>query len=259
MPSLHPPKSPASTSSDEEDDDRVEMETEEDDRDFTHSNPSQTSVESSSKMEGLTLDADYHIAANAAHLPYEILIQIFRQIASPKDLFSCLSVCKSWLHCSVDFLWYRPVFAADSDSLIKLLITLTRPNQTFPYSLMIKRLNLTLVSNIVTDHMLQKLIGCKNLERLTLSNCKGLSDVRMAEMITNCADLIAIDLSEIANVSSKTLNAIANTCHRLQGLNLSNCINITDEPMSLIAKNCSHLRRVGFRNGCKPKLTSRSN
>ncbi|CAG8788180.1 11931_t:CDS:1, partial [Acaulospora morrowiae] len=75
--------------------------------------------------------------AKAATIPSELILQIFKYVTSTTDLKSCILVCKSWCRCGVELLWHKPVLNVNA-SFFKLLWTLSRPTQTFQYSLLIR-------------------------------------------------------------------------------------------------------------------------
>ncbi len=73
-------------------------------------------------------------------LPPEILIHILKHLHSPRDLFNCLRISRTWCECAVELLWHKPAFPK-YDTLEKMARLLTKPDQSFNYSHFIRRLN----------------------------------------------------------------------------------------------------------------------
>ncbi|KTW32809.1 SCF ubiquitin ligase complex subunit GRR1 [Pneumocystis jirovecii RU7] len=184
----------------------------------------------------------------AERLPSELILSIFKYISSGTDMQSCLLVCWSWCHCSIESLWYRP-FLYQSSSLIKFCNTLCRKNLSFNYAQLIRRLNLSYVCDYVSDQYLSKLDKCTLLERLTLIGCKRVTDKGICDILSRNPNLLALDFTGLELITNKTLFCIAKYQKNLQGLNLTNCKNITDESIIAIAHSCSNLRRIKL-NGC---------
>ncbi|KAG4305421.1 hypothetical protein PORY_000977 [Pneumocystis oryctolagi] len=188
------------------------------------------------------------VVSAAERLPSELILAIFKYISSGTDMQSCLLVCWSWCHCSVESLWYRP-FLYQSSNLIKFCNTLCRKNLSFNYAQLIRRLNLSYVCDFVSDQYLSKLDKCTRLERLTLIGCKRVTDKGICDILSRNPNLLALDFTGLELITNKTLFCIAKYLKNLQGLNLTNCKNITDESIIAIAHSCSNLRRIKL-NGC---------
>lgn len=183
----------------------------------------------------------------AACLPSELILEIFKFLSSARDLHSTLLTCQSWCECSVEMLWYKPSLY-QPPALLKLLATLRRDFLTFEYALFIRRLNLSYVSEQVADAILLKLQSCRKLERITLVNCKRVSDRGLCDILARNTGLIALDLSNLELVTDLSILVAASRNKALQGLNLSGCLNITDDAVVNIATSCLHLRRVRLDN-----------
>ncbi|CAG8825499.1 21896_t:CDS:1, partial [Dentiscutata erythropus] len=130
--------------------------------------------------------------AKAATIPSELIFQIFKYVTSTTDLKSCILVCKSWCRCGVEQLWHKPVFTSNQ-SLFKLLFTLSRGSQTFPYSFLIRRLNFSFLGENITDQILSRLSSCERLERLTLGGCIRITDTGLLRLLEKADGLIALD------------------------------------------------------------------
>lgn len=181
--------------------------------------------------------------AKAATIPSELIIQIFKYVTSTADLKSCILVCKSWCRCGVEQLWHKPVFTG-YPSLLKLLYTLSRSTQTFPYSLLIRRLNFSFLGENINDKLLARLSSCERLERLTLGGCREITDTGLLRLLEKAEGLIALDVSEIVNLTDAVIDLVGERCRRLQGLNVSSCKKVTDKGIISVASRCKSLRRV---------------
>ncbi|KAI0033338.1 hypothetical protein K488DRAFT_47910, partial [Vararia minispora EC-137] len=179
----------------------------------------------------------------ASHLPPELLINIFKHLSSPSDIYSALQVSRAWCECSVELLWHKPS-VPDFRSLMKIVRALSREDASFAYAQFIRRLNFISVAKDVTDAILSRLASCSRLERLTLVGCNGLSDEVLAATLPHFPELVAVDLSGVPSVTDQTVNALAQHCPRLQGVNLLSCKHVTSQSVSALARNCPLLRRV---------------
>lgn len=178
-------------------------------------------------------------------LPNEILIQIFSKLSSPADLFHCMLTNKRFARNAVDLLWHRPS-CTDWKKHRVICQTLGFENPTFSYPVFIKRLNLAAIAENVSDGSVMPLAVCSRVERLTLTNCRGLTDVGLVSLVDKSASLLALDISNDRNITEKSINAIAQHCTRLQGLNISGCDGISNDSMIGLARSCRHIKRVGL-------------
>lgn len=176
-------------------------------------------------------------------LPAEVLINIFSKLTHPNDILSCMRVCKKWARNSVDLLWHRPA-CSTFPKLGHICNTLTLENPYFAYRDFIKRLNLAVLADRVSDGTVRPLSVCTKVERLTLTNCEGISDSGLTELITDNSHLLALDISGVKQITDTSMFTLAEHCRRLQGLNISQCIGITSESMVKVAESCHHLKRV---------------
>lgn len=179
----------------------------------------------------------------AACLPSELILEIFKLLSSPKDLYSTLLTCQSWCACTVELLWYKPILYT-APSLLRLLSTLKKEDLTFEYPTFIRRLNLSYLTEQISDSILLKLQPCRKLERLTLGNCRRVSDRGLCDILSRNSGLIALDLSNVEEITDLPILVAASRNKELQGLNLTGCVKITDDAIVSIAASCQHLRRV---------------
>ncbi|KAM4064487.1 F-box-like domain-containing protein [Hirsutella rhossiliensis] len=176
-------------------------------------------------------------------LPNEILISIFAKLSASSDLYHCMLVSRRWARNAVDLLWHRPACTNwRNHSSICQTLGLERP--FFSYRDFIKRLNLAALADKVNDGSVLPLAVCSRVERLTLTNCRGLTDSGLIALVENSASLSALDISNDKNITEKSIHAIAEHCPRLQGLNISGCDAISNESLISLAQNCKYIRRV---------------
>ncbi|KAG9252944.1 uncharacterized protein F5Z01DRAFT_169110 [Emericellopsis atlantica] len=177
-------------------------------------------------------------------LPNEILMCIFAKLApSTHDLYHVMLVCKRWARNSVDLLWHRPTCNNWHNHGI-ICQTLGVENPYFRYADFIKRLNLAALGEKVSDGSVQPLSVCTRIERLTLPNCRGLTDLGLMSLVNGSTCLSALDISNDKNITEQSINAVAESCKRLQGLNITGCENISNESMINLAQNCRSIKRL---------------
>lgn len=176
-------------------------------------------------------------------LPNEILISIFAKLGATPDLYHSMLVSKRWARNAVDLLWHRPA-CTNWRNHSSICQTLGREHPFFSYRDFIKRLNLAALADKVNDGSILPLASCTRVERLTLTNCKGLTDSGLIALVGNSPSLLALDISNDKNITEQSIIAIAGNCKRLQGLNISGCDNISNDSMIRLAQNCKHIKRV---------------
>ena len=176
-------------------------------------------------------------------LPSELLISIFSKLSSPQDLYNCLRVSKTWSRCCIDLLWHRPLFTS-WERLSNVAESLQKEDAYWPYADLIKRLNLSNLSQDINDGTLQPFTGCKRIERLTLTGCHNLTDRGIIALVEGSRTLLALDVTGISSITDVTIQALSRNCPRLQGLNITHCKNVTDESLVPLAASCKYLKRV---------------
>jgi len=179
----------------------------------------------------------------ASRLPPEILIHVFKNLHSTKDLHSCLFVSRTWCECSVELIWHKPAISR-LHTFIKIMSIISKQDQTFTYARFIRRLNFVAVGKELTSNLFSRLYMCTRLERLTLVGCSAINDEALETVLLACPNLVAIDLTGVIEATDKAITALARTCERLQGINLGGCRAITSEGVFALAKHCHLLRRV---------------
>ncbi|KAK4222518.1 SCF E3 ubiquitin ligase complex F-box protein grrA [Podospora fimiseda] len=181
-------------------------------------------------------------------LPNEILIAIFSKLSTLSDVLHVMLTCKRWSRNAVDILWHRPSCTSwEKHNLI--CRTLSVENPYFHYRDFVKRLNLASLHESVNDGSVVPLAACNRVERLTLTNCKNLTDSGLIPLITNNTHLLALDISNDDQITEASIYAIAEQCKRLQGLNVTGCGKISNESLINLAKSCRYLKRLKL-NDC---------
>ncbi|KAI1080739.1 RNI-like protein [Whalleya microplaca] len=217
--------------------------------DFFHApNDSQSSLGVTPNLQDMQV-TDPECLPTVAALPSEILISIFSRISNPVDLYHCMLTCKRWSRNVVEILWHRPT-CTTWPKHASICYTLGQERPYFNYTEFIKRLNLAALADDVNDGSVIPLSVCTRVERLTLTNCKGLTDLGLIPLVSSNRHLLALDISGDNNITEGSVFAIAENCHRLQGLNVSNCKNISNESMVKLAENCRYIKRLKL-NDCE--------
>ncbi|OAQ98329.1 hypothetical protein LLEC1_04709 [Akanthomyces lecanii] len=214
--------------------------------DFFHgANDSQSSI-------GVNNFQDMHVEDRCwppvNRLPNEILISIFAKLGTPADLFSCMLVSKRWTRNAVDLLWHRPA-CTNWKSHSTICQTLETPKPFFNYRDFIKRLNLAALADRISDGSVTSLYVCTRIERLTLTNCRGLTDAGIIGLVENNTNLLALDVSNDRNITDQSIYTIAEHCKRLQGLNISGCDGVSNDSMEVLARSCKYIKRLKL-NDC---------
>lgn len=228
-----------------------------DDTDFfmAQANDSQSSI-------GVATFRDLHVHATRSapvppigRLPPELLIAIFSKLASPADILNCMSVSRSWAANSVGILWHRPS-CNNWDNLKSVASSVGKSDSLFTYADLIKRLNLSALTEDVSDGTVVPFAQCKRVERLTLTNCSKLTDKGVSDLVEGNRHLQALDVSDIRSLTDHTLYAVARNCPRLQGLNITGCSKVTDDSLLVVSQNCRQIKRLKL-NGVS-NVTDRS-
>lgn len=178
-------------------------------------------------------------------LPAELLIAVFSKLGTTADLRTCMLVCKNWAENSVDLLWHRPL-CNTWKNLLNVVHSLRKKQSYFAYYNLVKRLNLTTLASEVSDGTIMPLAVCKRIERLTLTNCKTLSDFGVVPLIDGSRNLLSLDFTGLESITNHTLTTVAKNCPRLQGLNISGCVQMTDVSLCAVSESCRALKRVGW-------------
>lgn len=209
---------------------------------FLGANDSQSSLGVPNLQDMQVVD-DYDCLAAVNRLPNEILISIFSRLSSTSDLRNSMLTCKRWARNTVDQLWHRPSCTSwDKHGMICRALTIEYPY--FSYKHFVKRLNLAQLAEKVNDGSVMPLAVCNRVERLTLPNCKGLTDSGLTALVTNNDHLLALDMSGVEQATDASILAIAEHCKRLQGLNVSGCTRISSEAMAVLARSCRYIKRL---------------
>ncbi|KAL2875654.1 SCF ubiquitin ligase complex subunit [Colletotrichum sp. CLE4] len=183
-------------------------------------------------------------------LPSEILISIFAKLNNSNDLFNCMLTCKRWAKNSVDLLWHRPA-CTNWKNHSSICLTLQLETPFFAYRDFIKRLNFAAggLADKISDGSVMPLSVCTRVERLTLTNCRNLTDQGLTKLVENSSSLLALDISGDEHITDVSILTIAEHCKRLQGLNISGCRLITNDSMMQLAENCRFIKRLKL-NDC---------
>lgn len=177
------------------------------------------------------------------HLPPELLIGILAKLNSPADMLSCMLVCRGWAANAVGLLWHRPS-CSNWDNLRSVAAAVGKNTGLFLYADLVKRLNLSSLTDEISDGTVAPFTHCKRVERLTLTNCSKLTDKGVSDLVEGNRHLQALDVSELRSLTDHTLYAVSRSCPRLQGLNITGCSKVTDESLIVVSQNCRQIKRV---------------
>ncbi|KGO36410.1 SCF E3 ubiquitin ligase complex F-box protein GrrA [Penicillium expansum] len=176
-------------------------------------------------------------------LPPEILIAIFSKLVAPSDMLNSMLVCRGWAANSVGILWHRP--SCNTWANVRSVTTsLGKPDSLFNYADLIKRLNLSALSDDVSDGTILSFNQCKRIERLTLTSCKNLTDKGVSDLVEGNRHLQALDVSELRHLTDHTLATVSRDCPRLQGLNITGCSKVTDDALLIVSQKCRQIKRL---------------
>ncbi|KXJ92590.1 hypothetical protein Micbo1qcDRAFT_117979, partial [Microdochium bolleyi] len=186
---------------------------------------------------------DPDCVSTIAALPSEILISIFSRLTDATDLFRTMLVCKRWSRNVVEILWHRPACSSWTKHQA-ICRTLSQEHPYFAYPDFVKRLNLAALAEQVNDGSVQPLAVCTRVERLTLTNCKYLTDSGLIPLVNKNSHLLALDVSGVENITEATILEIATHCRRLQGLNMTSCKNVPNSSLVTLAESCKYIKRL---------------
>lgn len=209
---------------------------------YAGNNDSQSSI-GVPTFQDMAVSEEEACVAPANRLPAEVLIGIFSKLSTPQDLLNCMRVSKRWARNSVDLLWHRPS-CTNWTKLSSITRTLSLNDPYFAYRDFIKRLNLATLAEGINDGSVLPLAVCSRVERLTLTNCEGLTDQGLKGLLTDSRHLLALDISGDTQITQESMICLARNCDRLQGLNVSGCTKISNESMIAVAESCRYLKRV---------------
>lgn len=176
-------------------------------------------------------------------LPNEILISVFARLTAPADHYRITLVCKRWARNAVELLWHRPA-CTSWNSHRNICQTLAAEKPFFSYRDFVKRLNLAALGKEVNDGSVLPLAVCTRIERLTLTNCAGLTDTGFTALLEKNHNLLALDVSNDRNITETSIYTMAENCQRLQGLNISGCTAISNQSLIALARSCKYIKRV---------------
>lgn len=189
-----------------------------------------------------------HELSQLLQLPTEVLLQVFKYLEK-SDLYSLLTVCREFADLIVEILWFRPNMQSDKAfQKIRAVMELPRNQTHWDYRNYIKRLNLSFMTNLVDDLLLDLFNGCPKLERLTLVNCSQLSHLPISRVLELCSRLQSIDMTGVQDIQDDIIYALALNCKRLQGLYAPGCGNISEAAVITLLKSCPMLKRIKFNN-----------
>jgi len=97
---------------------------------------------------------------------------------------------------------------------------------------------------------------CPNIERLSIKDCKCLTNEMVILLSRSYPRLKSLDLAGCSWISTQVITLIATYCRELEELTLANCSETSDTSVELIARNCGQLKKIDL-FFCS-KITNRS-
>jgi len=178
-------------------------------------------------------------------LPPEVMIAIFSRLVSVADLLSCMLVSKEWARNSVALLWHRPSMG-QWHNVQSVMKSVRKVDKMFTYENLVRRLNMSSLGSHVSDACLLGMVGCKRIERLTLTTCSKVTDVGLNPLLVGNKSLVALDITDMIGATDVSLSTVAEHCTRLQGLNVAGCLFLTDVSIVAVIESCRQLKRVSY-------------
>lgn len=209
---------------------------------YTGPNDSQSSIGGATPSEAPAI-VQREPTSPASCLPAEILINIFQKLSSSQDLLNCMLTTKEWSRNAVNILWWRPACSSWAKHGL-ICQTLNEPRPFYAYADFVKRLNLTALAQDMNDGSVIPLRVCTQVERLTLTNCVGLTDVGLTSLLSQNTRLLALDISGAVSITASSIEVLADRCPHLQGLNVTDCTQISNEGFMKVARSCRKIKRV---------------
>ncbi|CAG7950137.1 unnamed protein product [Penicillium nalgiovense] len=216
-----------------------------DDTDFfmAQANDSQSSIGVANFRDSRLSSGQSEPLPPIGRLPPEILIAIFSKLVAPLDMLNSMLVCRGWAANSVGILWHRPTCNTWAN-VRSVTTSLGKPDSLFNYADLIKRLNLSALSDDVSDGTILSFNQCKRIERLTLTSCKNLTDKGVSDLVEGNRHLQALDVSDLRHLTDHTLATVSRDCPRLQGLNITGCSKVTDDALLIVSQKCRQIKRL---------------
>ncbi|WBW72603.1 F-box protein Pof2 [Schizosaccharomyces osmophilus] len=179
-------------------------------------------------------------------LPNEICYKIISYMET-SDLYNCLTVSPVWCQFILPTIWEKLVFKTlpDFQRFLRILKTLENAENYCVHS---RKLNLSYVSNFVTDEHMLLLLGSKNLSRINFSGCTRLTDNMVSAILLNNLNTMVLDLSGIPNLSWKTMLTALPKLKKLKTLSLSQCVLLDDSQLKETLVHCKHLKKLKLTN-----------
>lgn len=147
-------------------------------------------------------------------LPFDVLVPIVSYLDTTRDLLSFMLVQHRWHLLAASRIWYKPIILTES-SLLKITACLDSESGEV-YHPLINRLNLAPAAKYLEDDKLAAFMPCRNIERLVLTGCTGLSAEAIGNLLSHTPHIQSLDLQDVTQVTDDTLLLISKACTELQ-------------------------------------------
>ncbi|KAH8918508.1 RNI-like protein [Atractiella rhizophila] len=220
------------------------------------------------------LQTNGELPPSPAFLPHEIIIHIFRFLPLPSDLKSALLVCKSWCHCAVEFIWFKPSLGTQISNFLRMLIIVTRTARSQAYQeLFADEMGIggedvemledgppsptASVSAEVDGEGGEKeeeraptFAYPRYIRRLNFSLLAQQIDDPILRHLLPCTRLERLTLNGCTGISDAGLIPLVRRLKGLVALDLSECVGIADAGVVEVGRNCRRLQGLNL-TGCK--------
>ncbi|XP_023668488.1 protein AMN1 homolog [Paramormyrops kingsleyae] len=95
----------------------------------------------------------------------------------------------------------------------------------------------------VSDSALQQ-IHCKQLRKILLRGCQGVTAEGVKALASSCPGLIVVDLTRCRSITDEGVLALAAQCRLLEVISLSGCLGLTSAALLALAQNCKVLHSI---------------
>ncbi|GMH23252.1 hypothetical protein Nepgr_025095 [Nepenthes gracilis] len=188
-----------------------------DSRDISHRSKTKSTAPISSALKIV----EPHPCDYTYDLPDECLACVFQSLGSA-DRTRCSLVCRRWLKIEGQSR-HRLSLNAKSDLFPEIPGIFARFDSVTKLSLKCDRRSASIGDEALTVISL----SCKNLTRLKLSACRGITDAGMEEFSRNCRNLKKLSCGS-CSFGAKGINAVLDNCSGLEELSVKRLRGITD-------------------------------
>lgn len=106
---------------------------------------------------------------------------------------------------------------------------------------------LYITCDFVTDKGLEAMAkNLKNLEKLSISNTRGVTDAGVQCLVSNLSSLKELSFRYCPNISDASLSSIAQSLKNLSSLDISGCMQLTDKGLTTLVRALPNLQKLDW-------------